>query len=312
MTTREDVLAARRRVGGRVRRTPVSRVVLPTPGGDLPVALKLEQLQLGGSFKIRGSLNAILNRDAAHRDSPVVIASGGNAGIAAATASGMLGIGCTVVVPASAPAVKVERLRALGAEVVLDGERYTDAYVRATAIAAQRGAQQLHAYDLPDVVAGAGVIGLELAEEAPEATTVLVAVGGGGLVAGIAAALAGDKQVVGVEPSGAPTLHAALAAGSPVDVVVDSIASDALGATRLGDIAMDVARRAAIGSVLVEDEAIVEARNLLWRNFRLAVEHAAAAPVAALLSGAYTPVEGERIVAVICGANTDPTTLPTD
>lgn len=310
MITREDVLAARSRVGDRVRRTPVLQVGVPTPGGEFPVALKLEHLQLGGSFKIRGSLNALLHRPAAQRDAPVVIASGGNAGIAAATASRMLGVACTVVVPASAPVVKVERLRALGAEVVLDGERYTDAYARATAIAAERGAQQLHAYDLPDVVAGAGVIGLELAEQVPDATTVLVAVGGGGLAAGIAAALPGDTAVVGVEPTGAPTLHRALAAGRPVDVAVDSVAADALGATRLGDIAMDVARRTAMVSVLVDDDVIVDARNLLWREYRLAVEHSAAAPIAALLSGAYAPAPGERVVAVVCGANTDPTTLP--
>nr|WP_217635621.1 serine/threonine dehydratase [Rhodococcus tukisamuensis] len=308
--TREDVLAARSRVGDRVRRTPVLRVGVPTPGGEFPVALKLEHLQLGGSFKIRGSLNALLHRPAAQRDAPVVIASGGNAGIAAATASRMLGVACTVVVPASAPVVKVERLRALGAEVVLDGERYTDAYARATAIAVERGAQQLHAYDLPDVVAGAGVIGLELAEQVPDATTVLVAVGGGGLAAGIAAALSGDTAVVGVEPTGAPTLHRALAAGRPVDVPVDSVAADALGATRLGDIAMDVARSTAMVSVLVDDDVIVDARNLLWREYRLAVEYSAAAPIAALLSGAYAPAPGERVVAVVCGANTDPTTLP--
>ncbi|SDE10686.1 serine/threonine dehydratase [Rhodococcus tukisamuensis] len=310
MITREDVLAARSRVGDRVRRTPVLRVGVPTPGGEFPVALKLEHLQLGGSFKIRGSLNALLHRPAAQRDAPVVIASGGNAGIAAATASRMLGVACTVVVPASAPVVKVERLRALGAEVVLDGERYTDAYARATAIAVERGAQQLHAYDLPDVVAGAGVIGLELAEQVPDATTVLVAVGGGGLAAGIAAALSGDTAVVGVEPTGAPTLHRALAAGRPVDVPVDSVAADALGATRLGDIAMDVARSTAMVSVLVDDDVIVDARNLLWREYRLAVEYSAAAPIAALLSGAYAPAPGERVVAVVCGANTDPTTLP--
>lgn len=310
MITREDVLAARSRVGDRVRRTPVLRVGVPTPGGEFPVALKLEHLQLGGSFKIRGSLNALLHRPAAQRDAPVVIASGGNAGIAAATASRMLGVACTVVVPASAPVVKVERLRALGAEVVLDGERYTDAYARATAIAVERGAQQLHAYDLPDVVAGAGVIGLELAEQVPDATTVLVAVGGGGLAAGIATALSGDTAVVGVEPTGAPTLHRALAAGRPVDVPVDSVAADALGATRLGDIAMDVARSTAMVSVLVDDDVIVDARNLLWREYRLAVEHSAAAPIAALLSGAYAPAPGERVVAVVCGANTDPTTLP--
>lgn len=310
MITREDVLAARSRVGDRVRRTPVLRVGVPTPGGEFPVALKLEHLQLGGSFKIRGSLNALLHRPAAQRDAPVVIASGGNAGIAAATASRMLGVACTVVVPASAPVVKVERLRALGAEVVLDGERYTDAYARATAIAVERGAQQLHAYDLPDVVAGAGVIGLELAEQVPDATTVLVAVGGGGLAAGIATALSGTTAVVGVEPTGAPTLHRALAAGRPVDVPVDSVAADALGATRLGDIAMDVARSTAMVSVLVDDDVIVDARNLLWREYRLAVEHSAAAPIAALLSGAYAPAPGERVVAVVCGANTDPTTLP--
>lgn len=272
----------------------------------MPVTFKLEQTQIGGSFKVRGSLNALLA--ATDRPDEVVIASGGNAAIGAAHAAGMVGARCVVVVPVNAPAAKVALLRELGAEVIAHGDGYPEAYAHASDLARERAALQLHAYDLPDVVAGAGVIGLELDGQVPGSDPVLVAVGGGGLVAGIAAALP-DRQVIGVEPVGIPTLHDALQAGEPVDVEIDSIAADALGARRLGDIAFDVARRTGIGSALVSDDDIVAARRYLWREFRIVVEWAGAAALAAIRSGAYVPDPGQRPVVVVCGANTDPASL---
>nr|WP_214633091.1 serine/threonine dehydratase [Spelaeibacter cavernicola] len=305
---RSDVLAASERLVGRVRRTPVLQTTVITDrGDDVPVALKLEYLQAGGSFKIRGSLNALLA--AATPPERVVIASGGNAGIAAAIASRQQQIPCVVVVPTTAPHAKVQALQGLGAEVVLHGDRYADAFQRATDIATEQGALQLHAYDLPDVVAGAGVIGLEIAEQIPACTSILVAVGGGGLVAGIAAATGDGVKIVGVEPTGIPTLHAALAAGTPVDVNVNSIAADALGASRLGTIAMDVVQRRGVESVLVDDAAIVAARRQLWERYRIVVELAGATALAAIICGAYVPAPDEHPVVVLCGANTDPAAL---
>jgi threonine dehydratase len=170
-----------------------------------------------------------------------------------------------------------------------------------------------HAYDQPEVCAGAGTLGLELLEQVADAggavDTVLVAVGGGGLMAGVATAVAGRARVVGVEPTGAPTLHAALAAGAPVDVEVSGVAADSLGARRLGANAWDVAQRTGVGSVLVDDAALVDARRQVWDRYRVVVETGAAAPMAALLSGAYVPADGERVAVVLCGANTDPSDL---
>ena len=304
---RSDVEAARARIGDRLRLTPVLDAVVDTVHGPVPVSFKLEYLQFGGSFKTRGSLNALLH--SAVDASGVVIASGGNAGIAAATAAAMQGVGCAVVVPENAPAAKVAALHTLGADVVQHGTSYAEAFECATALAIERGSVQLHAYDLPDIVAGAGTIGLELDEQVPEANPVLVAVGGGGLIAGIATGVSSDRSVIGVEPQGIPTLHSALRNGSPVDVAVDSIAADSLGAKRIGDIAMSVAAAHGITSILVTDDAIVAARDYLWRHFRIAVEFGGATALAALLSGAYVPEEGERPVVVLCGANTDPATL---
>ena len=280
--------------------------LVDTVRGPVPVTFKLEYLQISGSFKFRGSLNALLH-SGVDADA-VVIASGGNAGIAAACAARLRGIRCTVVVPDAAPAAKVAVLRQLGADVVHHGDRYAVAFDRAVDIARATGALQLHAYDLPDIVAGAGTIGLELEQQVPEPNPILVAVGGGGLVSGIALGAVG-RQVVGVEPAGIPTLHAALAAGHPVAVDVDSIAADSLGASKLGDIAMDVVTGAGVSSVLVSDSAIVAARSYLWREFRIAVEWGGATALAALCSGAYVPAAGERPVVVLCGANTDPATL---
>ena len=310
MVTRADVEASERRIRPHVRRTPV------TSAGDVlagRVWFKLELLQHSGTFKARGAFDRQLSaRDRGELDPAVgvVVASGGNAGLAHAFAASRLGVPAVVFVPETAPPVKVARLRAGGAEVILVGREYAEAYEAAKEHATRTGALYCHAYDQPEVVAGAGTVGLELLGQVPDGfDTVVVAVGGGGLMAGVAAALEGSARVVGVEPSTAPTLHAALAAGRPVDVDVSGVAADSLGARRLGDIAFDVATRTHVRSLLVSDEDIVAARAQLWERWRIVVEHGAAAALAALTSGAYQPAVDERTVVVLCGANTDLTTL---
>lgn len=252
---------------------------------------------------MRGSLNALLV--SGEGIDQVVIASGGNAGIAAALAAARLGKSCTVVVPETAPHTKVAAMWSHGAEVLWYGTSYAEARRHATELAADRGALLLHAYDLPDVVAGIGVVGLELEEQVRGRPPVLAAVGGGGLVAGIAAALGRRQQVIGVEPEGAAILRAALAADRPVDVVASGVTVDSLGPTRIGDIALDVARRNRVRSLLVTDDAIGAAREYLWREFRILVELTGAAALAAIHSGAYVPAPDERPIVVLCGANTD-------
>ncbi|WP_227980464.1 threonine/serine dehydratase [Nocardia spumae] len=304
---RSDVRDAQLRLSNDVRVTPVFHTEVAGPDGPVKVTFKLEHLQHGGTFKLRGSLNALMQSENDRR--PVVIASGGNAGIAAALACALRGRPCTVVVPETAPHTKVAAMWGYGAEVLWHGTTYAESKRHADAVAAERDAQQLHAYDLPAVVAGAGVVGLEIERQVRRRPPVLVAVGGGGLMAGVAIALGPRSRVIGVEPKGAPTLYAALSAGRPVDVPVDSIAADALGATRIGDIALDTAIRYGVGSVLVADDAIAMAREYLWREFRLVVEAAGATALAAVQSGAFVPEPGERPVIVLCGANTDVSTL---
>ena len=276
------------------------------------MALKLEQLQHTGSFKARGALNRVLAAAERGELGPagVVAASGGNAGLAVAYAAAREGAAARVYVPTTAPAVKVARLRELGAEVVQVGDRYALAHEAAVAHAEAVGALFCHAYDQPEIAAGAGVLAEELLDDLPGTDTVVVAVGGGGLLAGVLAAVDGRARVVAVEPVTAPTLAAALAAGEPVDVEVSGVAKDSLGARRLGSIAWDVARRSpGLVSVLVQDAAVVAARAELWSEARVASEHGAATAYAALTSGAYLPAPGERVVTVVCGANTDPVTL---
>ncbi|MFF1610577.1 threonine/serine dehydratase [Amycolatopsis sp. NPDC058278] len=299
MISTADVERAAARIEGRIRRTPVL-------AADEGVWFKLEQLQHTGSFKARGAFNRIL---AAGERTGVVAASGGNAGLAVAYAAREFGLPARVYVPATAPAVKVAKLRQLGAAVELVGEKYADAYDAAVKHAADTGELFCHAYDQPDICAGQGTLGLELLEQAGDLDTILVAVGGGGLLAGVAAAVEGRARVVGVEPRTIPTLHSALAAGEPLTVGVAGVTADSLGASRLGDIAFAVATRTNAGSVLVDDAAIVEARAALWDRYRLAVEPGGATAFAALLSGAYRPAPGERVAVLLCGANTDPATL---
>ncbi|MFO1539858.1 MAG: serine/threonine dehydratase [Chloroflexota bacterium] len=308
--TRAAVEAAAARIAGHVRVTPV---LLPGPHAARAHAFKLELHQRTGTFKARGAFaNLLAAAEAGHLDPVrgIAIASGGNAGLANADAAHALGVPATVFVAENASAVKVARLRALGATVVVGGAAYPDAYAAAVRFVSETGAFHCHAYDQPEVAAGAGTLALELTDQVPGGfDTVLVAVGGGGLVAGVAGALAGTARVVGVEPEAAPTLHAALAVGAPVDVAASGIAVDSLGARRVGSIAFATARATGVTSVLVPDDAIVAARRALWDGWRIAVEPGAAAAYAALHGGAYLPASDERVVVVLCGANTDPATL---
>ena len=305
MITESDVRAAERRIAGRFRRTPVLRA-------DGPGWFKLEYLQHAGSFKTRGMLNQIL-AGAERGDLPevgIVAASGGNAGLAAAYAARELGVPSEVFVPVNAPPVKVAKLAKLGARVTQVGNEYAEAYAQAVVHAEATGALFCHAYDDADMVAGNGTLGLELLEQLPDGfDTVLVAVGGGGLIAGVTAALREHARIVAVESATCPALHEAMRAGGPVDVPVSGVAADSLGARRAGQIAYDLTTAAGVRSVLVEDQAIVDARRQLWDDYRIAVEHGTAAAQAALTSGAYVPAAGERVVVLLCGANTNPADL---
>ena len=300
------MLAAARRVEGRVRRTPLLR-----PSDRDAVWLKCEFLQHCGVFKTRGAFNRQLAASETGELSAagIVVASGGNAGLAQAYAASQLGIKATVFVPLAAPQVKVDRIERYGAEVVRIGVEYAEAFEAAAAFADSTGATFAHAYDQPEVAAGAGTIAEEILEDEPSIDTIVVAVGGGGLYAGVAASASGRARVVAVEPETIPTLRQAMAADRPVDVSVSGVAADALGARRIGSLAFAAQKAERPVSVLVTDEQIVEARQRLWHDYRIASEFGAATAYAAMLSGRYVPSDGERVAVIVCGANTDPTTL---
>jgi len=304
-----DILAAAERIGGDVRHTPLWRLPGSALGlGVAEVWLKLEQLQLGGSFKARGMFNRM--RALPLPAVGVVVASGGNAGIAVATAARALGVACEVFLPEVSSAAKRAALAALGAQVVVHGAAYADALAACLARQRESGALLMHAYDQPEVVAGAGTLAREIEADAGLPDRVLVSVGGGGLIGGVAAWFAGRTRVEALEPALAPTLHAARQAGAPVDVAVSGLAADSLGARRIGDIAWAVDRRGFITAAhLLPDDAIRHAQLRLWREFRLAVEPAAALGLAALWSGAVVPAPHERVAVIVCGANLDPASL---
>lgn len=308
----DSLLAARRRIAGDVRRTPLWRLPGAALGLDLAeVALKLEHLQVGGSFKARGMFNRM--RSLALPEAGVIIASGGNAGIAVATAARAMGVRCEVFLPEVASPAKRQALAALGARVVVQGAVYVEAYEACLQRQRESGALLMHAYDQVEVVAGAATLAAEIEDDLREGgglpDRVLVSVGGGGLVAGIAAWCRGRCRVEALEPERAPTLHAARAAGQPVDVEVSGIAADALGARRIGQIAWEVSRHFVAASHLLDDEAIRAAQLRMWREFHLAVEPAAALPLAALWSGVVKPARHERVAVIVCGANLDPAAL---
>ncbi|MEO9328303.1 serine/threonine dehydratase [Gordonia aurantiaca] len=302
-----DLRRAAATISPHLRRTPILRTSIDTVDGPREVVFKLEYLQLGGCFKVRGSLWATLHARSRGdlTDAGVLVASGGNAAIGAAWAARIAGVPCTVVVPENAPPVKVETLRGLGADVRLVGQRYQDAADAAVGLAESTGALLLHAYDLPDVVTGAGTIGLEIAEDVPGPLTTVACVGGGGLLAGLAAALSPGDRLVGAEPVGASCLNQALAAGVPVTVDLDSVAVDSLGATRVGDICWKtVSQNPAVDAVTVTDADLVAARRMLWESHRVLVEHGTAAALAAVTTGAVRPPEDSTLCVVLCGANT--------
>ena len=297
--TRGEIEAAYARIAGLVRRTPV----LDWDG----VVLKLEQLQHTGSFKPRGAFNTVLSAPA--RPERLVAASGGNHGLALAYVGSVLGIPTDVFVPEIASPVKVAGIRAHGATVHVGGENYAAALTRSFQAASAPGVLAIHAYDAPATLAGQGTVALELTDQAPGVDTVLVAVGGGGLIGGIASWYGDGVRVVAVEPAGCPCLHDALAAGEPVVAPVGGLAADALGASRVGGLGLAACRAAGVESVLVSDADIAAARRELWGSLRLVVEPAGATALAAVRSGAYRPAAGERVAVLLCGANTDPADL---
>lgn len=307
MIGRADVDAAWRRLEGRIRHTPVLRLERGELGVDAHLVLKLEQLQHTGSFKPRGVYNRVLSGEVP--EAGIVAASGGNHGAAVAFAAQGLGIPAEVFVPESTPTTKVERILGYGARVAQLGHDYAEAEAASRERAAETGALVVHAHDQAEVVAGQGTVGRELQEQAPGVDTVMVAVGGGGLIGGIAAWYGDDVEVVGVEPERCPTLREALRAGTPVEVEVGGLAADSLGARRVGEIALSVARQHVDDCLLVADAAIETARQELWSSLRLAVEPGGAAAMAALMSGAYRPRADELVGVVLCGANADPATL---
>ena len=317
---RSEIESASRRIdaGNRpfLRQAPLWKL----PGSALGVNcaevwLKLEHLQVGGSFKARGMLNRLLANPMPA--SGVIVASGGNAGIATAAAARSLGVACEVFVPEVSPEAKRARLRELGATVVVTGASYAEAFEACLARQRETGALLTHAYDQPEVVAGAGTLAREIeaqgraGQTAPGTgpDTVLVSVGGGGLIAGIAAWFEQRARVVALEPEGAPTLFRAREAGHPVDVAVGGIAADSLGARRIGDIAWQVTQQYVQDALLLPDDAISAAQQWLWKEMKLAVEPAAALGLAALQTGAWPARADEKVVLILCGANMDPSRL---
>jgi threonine dehydratase len=301
--TLDDIRQAAARIVTRTRRTPSVDTGDGTFGLAHSLSLKLEMLQHTGSFKARGAFNRLLSSELPAVG--VIAASGGNHGLAVAFAARSLGVRAEVFVPESSAPLKVARLRELGATVRVTGDFYADAYAASLDRQAQTGALSIHAYDDPAVVAGQGTVGLEILTDDERVDTVLVAVGGGGLIAGVATALRRRARVIGVETEGTPAMREAMSAGHPVDVTVSGVAVDSLGARRLGDLGFAMCVSEQVRSLLVSDEAVLAARRLLWSELRIAAEPGGAVALAALVSGAYVAAPYERVSVIVCGGNTD-------
>ena len=332
MISRDDIRATYETIRPFIRRTPVIQADLSELGAAAagraaspadraagwPVAtLKLEQLQCAGSFKVRGAFTNLLLREVP--PAGVVAASGGNHGVAVAYAAHRLGIPAKIFVPTVSAPAKIERIRILGADLVVTGERYADALAAAQEWVASSGAMSVHAFDQRETLLGQGTVALELAGQAAdlagdnlaggELDTVLVPVGGGGLIGGIASWFAGTVRVIGVEPDGAPTLTRARAQGEPADAPAGSVAADALAPRRVGELVFPITQSFVADVVLVDDASILAAQQALWQALRIAAEPAACVGIAALLSAAYKPAPGEHVAVVISGANMAPSQL---
>lgn len=304
MPTQDDIRAAADRIAPHVRRTPVIRLPPAETGLEHPLALKLEQLQVTGSFKPRGAFNRILS--ARVPPAGVVAASGGNHGLAVAHAAQVLGITAEIFVPEITPAAKRARIAATGATLTVGGAAYDEARQASEARAAATGALVVHAYDQPDVLAGQGTVGLEFEADAPDLTHVLVAAGGGGLYGGIASWYRDRARVVIVEPDECPTLLVAAMAGQPMDAPSGGVAADSLGARRAGALAFRIMREQGGQCVVLKDDAIRNAQRWLWDRLRVVAEPGGATALAAVLSGVFAPPRGARVGVVVCGANCDP------
>lgn len=301
--TRERIAATEAVIRPHIRHTPLVQADLADFGlPATPVTFKLEMLQHSGSFKARGAFANLLLRQVP--ETGVVAASGGNHGAAVAYAAQRLGIPATIFVPDITSPAKAERITGYGAKLVIAGSRYADALTASEAHVAQTGAMAVHAYDQAETLLGQGSVGLELEQDAPDVDTLLVAVGGGGLIGGIAAWSQGRTRIVAVEPEQSPTLHTALAAGAPVDAPAGGLAADSLAPRRVGELMFPIARAHVERVVLVSDDAIRQTQAALWSRLRLVAEPGGAAAFAALLSGRYRPSPGERVAVLLCGANT--------
>jgi threonine dehydratase len=299
----QRIKEAYRLIAPHIRRTPVIDVAGSDFGlADMALTLKLELHQHGGSFKARGAFANLLLHDVPAAG--VVAASGGNHGVAVAYAAMKLGKPARVFVPRISSPAKVQRIRDYGADLVVGGERYNDALAASETWQAQSGALSVHAYDQVETMLGQGTVGLELDEQVEGLDSLLVGVGGGGLIAGIAAWYSGRVRVVGVEPEASPTLTKALEAGKPVDAEMGGIAADSLAPRRVGELGFPIHQRHVERVVLVSDDAIRQAQKALWSAIRVATEPGGAAAFAALLSGRYRPQPGERVGVLVCGGNT--------
>jgi len=297
---RIDILAAWDRVLPFVHRTPV--MDSDAFGPDL--AFKLEHLQHTGSFKARGAMNSVLSMDVP--DAGFVAASGGNHGAAVAWAATKAGHKAKIYVPEIAGPTKIDLIKSLGGDLVVVPGAYSNALDAALEYEQQTGAAQIHAYDAAMTLAGQGTVMAEWEDQGLNADTILIAVGGGGLIGGAMAWTQGARKIVAVEPANAPTLHKALAQGAPTNVDVSGIAANALGARQIGGLCFDLATAQGIPSVTVTDDAIADAQRALWDKLRLVTEPAGATALAALISGAYVPAKDERVAVLLCGANPAP------
>lgn len=301
--SREQVVATERLIRPHIRRTPVVEANGAEFGlAPVPLTFKLEQLQHAGSFKTRGAFTNLLGR--AIPKAGVAAASGGNHGAAVAYAAMKLGIPAKIFVPSISSPAKIGRIRGYGADLAVGGDRYADALAACEAWIAQSGALSVHAFDQTETLLGQGTLALELEEQAPRLDSLLVGVGGGGLIGGIAAWYQGRVAVIGVEPEAAPTLTKALAAGEPVDAEAGGIAADSLAPRRVGQLVFPIAQAHVARVVLVPDDAIRQAQTALWETLRVVAEPGGAAAFGALLSGRYAPRPGERVGIVVSGGNT--------
>jgi threonine dehydratase len=300
---RDHIIATEQIIRPHIRRTPV----MEADGADFGLAsssltFKLELFQHSGSFKARGAFANLLLRKTPKAG--VVAASGGNHGAAVAFAAMKLGVPAKIFVPTVASQEKVERIRSYGADLVVTGERYAEALAASESWAAESGALTVHAYDQPETLLGQASVGLEFEQQYPGIDSLLVAVGGGGLIGGVASWYSNRIKIVGVEPEAAPTLTYALRAGRPIDSPAGGIAADSLAPKRVGELMLPIAQGFVSSTVLVTDDAIQQAQQALWRVLRIVTEPGGAAAFAALLSGRYKPQPGERVGILVCGGNT--------